>query len=88
MPSKSIEAWVVAALFPEDRAMETGIECYGDPESRLGQQAVRHRIQKKVRDYSNHCEEMERAWPRLTGSHGLSEAKRFETEFLSALPTA
>lgn len=35
MPSKSSEAWVVASLFPNDRAVGQGIECYANPESRL-----------------------------------------------------
>ena len=38
MPSKSTEAWVVASLFPTDQAMQQGIECHANAESRLGQQ--------------------------------------------------
>jgi hypothetical protein len=50
-PSKSTEAWVVAALFPNDLAMSRGIECWDDPESRLRQQPFGIRIQKRVEDY-------------------------------------
>jgi len=31
MPSKSTEAWVVAALFPDDRAVRIAIECLANP---------------------------------------------------------
>ncbi len=37
-PSKSTEAWVVAAILPQDKAVEAGIECFPDPEVRLGLQ--------------------------------------------------
>src|SRR6266545_3925071 len=37
-PSKSMEAWVVAALFPHDAAVNRGIECWPNPENMLAQQ--------------------------------------------------
>lgn len=86
MPSKSTEAWVVAALFPEDSAVQRGIECHANPVGRLGQQPANRRIQKRQGDYRNHAQAMTDAWPRLSGS--LTEAQRFQTEFMALVPPA
>ncbi|MBL9143837.1 MAG: hypothetical protein JNM99_09150 [Verrucomicrobiaceae bacterium] len=86
MPSKNTEAWVVASLFPNDQAMTQGIECYGNPESRLGQQPAAARVRKKKRDYLSRAAELEQAWPRIALPTALGEAFRFQTEFLTALP--
>jgi hypothetical protein len=86
MPSKSTEAWVIAALFPSDRAMSQGIECYPNPEARLGQQPKARRIRKTKRDYGAHPKEIEAAWPRISSPLSLGEAWRFQSEFLEALP--
>jgi hypothetical protein len=86
MPSKSTEAWVVASLFPTDQAMSQGIECYANPESRLGQQPAAVRIRKKKRDYQSRAAELEQAWPRIAAPTALGEAFRFQTEFLAAVP--
>jgi len=86
IPSKSTEAWVVAALFPADSAMRSGIECHPDPETRLGQQPKAHRIKKRQGDYEARAAELEREWRRLALPGGLSEASRFRSEFVAALP--
>ena len=86
MPSKSTEAWIIAALFPHDQAMAQGIECYPTPERRLGQQLKAQRIRKRKRDYEDRAKEFEEAWPTLTSADGLGEAHRFQFEFLEALP--
>jgi hypothetical protein len=80
-PSKSMEAWVVAALFPIDTSVLHGIECLPHPENRLGQQPASRRIQKRSEDYKNHFEELKNAWPSLAAS--LTEAGRFQNEFLA-----
>jgi len=85
MPSKSTEAWVVTALFPNDRAMKPQIECYANPASRLGQQPKRRRIRKSQRDYQAASGRLEQAWRRLAGDGGLGEARRSEAEFMAAL---
>ena len=87
MPSKSIEAWVMAALFPNDQSVRTGIECFPDPESRLGQQPRARRIRKKQCDYQDHSAELKGAWPRLLGNAALSEAQRFQNDFLAQAAT-
>jgi hypothetical protein len=83
-PSKSMEAWVLAALFPNDEAALNGIECWPRPENRLGQQPVGQRIQKRTEDYENRSEELKRAWPNLAVN--LTEAQRFQNEFLALVP--
>ena len=85
MPSKSTEAWVVAALFPGDQSIQQGIECFANPESRLGQQPKKHRIRKKQRDYEDRSAELSKAWPRLVEDGLLGEARRFQREFLEQI---
>ncbi|MBU6399146.1 MAG: AAA family ATPase [Verrucomicrobia bacterium] len=84
---KSTEAWVVAALFPSDRAMHQQVECYTHPESRLGQQPKSKRIRKKKRDYEAHATDLKNAWSRLVAPGALGEARRFQDEFLATLAT-
>jgi len=84
-PSKSTEAWVVAALFPQDEATNQGIECYSNPQSRLAQQPVARRIRKKIRDYKNRAADLQAAWPHLVAPGVLAEARRFQEEFLQAV---
>ncbi len=86
MPSKSTEAWVVALLFPNDIAVEQGIECYPNAEVRLGQQPVARRLRKKKRDYVERAEQFTAEWPRIAGADIVGEALRFQTEFLASAP--
>lgn len=84
-PSKNSEAWVLTALFPADSAVTDGnLECFLYPESRLSQQPKRNRIQKTVSDYKNKLTAISEAWP--TVRKKLSEADRFSSEFLAAIP--
>ena len=83
-PSKSTDAWVVAALFPEDVAVRRGIECWADAANRLRQQPLEHRMTKRVEDYQGRSTDLREAWPRLVLT--LDEARRFDAEFRAALP--
>ena len=84
-PSKNTEAWVLAALFPTDSAVANGnLECFQDPESRLGQQPKKVRIQKTVSDYKHRMSGISRTWIALRAS--LTEVDRFSSEFLAAIP--
>lgn len=86
MPSKSTETWVVAALLPEDKAMHAGIECFPNPEARLGQQKKIARFEKSRRDYLDRQKELEERWPHLTApDQGLAEARRFQKDVLEKL---
>jgi hypothetical protein len=77
-PSKSTEAWVIAALYPKNRTMEKqGWECYETPEAQLGQQPKKRRIRKSVADYTSKEADLSAAWPAL---QQLSEAARFTAD--------
>jgi hypothetical protein len=81
-PSKSTEAWVLTALFPNDVAVPV-IECHPDALSRFGVQPAKVRLKKTVRDYENARPKMTAAWSRLIKT--LSEASRFQVEFETAV---
>lgn len=88
VPSKSTEAWVVASLFPADRAVtatSVPFECLHDPGARLGQQPVRKRLRKTQSDYRSKEAALQAAWSRIAGPCGMSEARRFQQDFLAAL---
>ena len=82
-PSKSIEAWVLAAVWPEGNVVRRDDwECRPDPERQLAALPKRRRFEKRPDDYEHKQSEIEEAWP--TVSARLTEAARFEAEFLSA----
>ena len=85
MPSKSTEAWVLAALYPSDVAMSGEIECLSDPEARLAQQKKRVRIRKCQSDYWEQVKSFTDEWPRLTRHKKLGQARRFHEDFTRAM---
>ena len=85
-PSKNMEAWVVAALWPDNSLVQRNDwECRPDPESQFSTVPKRQRIRKRPEDYRRRQKEIGKAWPRVAAR--LSEAVRFEKEFLAAIPT-
>jgi hypothetical protein len=86
LPSKSTEAWVVAALYPDDAAVGAALpfECYARPETRLGLQPKRHRIRKSVSDYRERAAAIHRGWGRIAAPGALGQAQRFQAEMLEA----
>ena len=86
VPSKGTEAWVIAALLPEDPALKSEIECYPDPEKRLGQQKKSLRFEKSRRSYLDRQDQMERRWAGIVATESnLTEARRFQKDVLAAL---
>lgn len=84
IPSKSTEAWMMWLFFPDDREMERqNWECYPDPASRLSQQRKAQRFRKNQADYQARFATICQRWPELSAA--LSEARRFEDDFLVAL---
>jgi hypothetical protein len=84
-PSKSIDAWVVAALFPNDPAVLDGnLECR-QPENRFGQQPIESRVYKSVSHYDSHTDSLREAWPTVTEI--CTEAGRFSDDFRRAVQT-
>ena len=78
-PSKSTDAWVVAALFPTDPAVLDGNhECRSH-----AQQPLRIRIDKSQSEYENHGATLSEAW--LTVTEICTEARRFSDDFRRAV---
>ena len=83
-PSKSTEAWVMAAFFPNDREMTRAAwECHANPAGRLPQQPSQNRFSKKQADYEARASELCAGWPAITGR--LAEAGRFQNDFMTAV---
>ena len=88
-PSKSTEAWVLAALYPADRLVAGGnLECYGTPHLQLQSKPKRGRLVtggKKILDtYRLRAGEITGAWPNVRAQ--LSEAHRFSGDFEVCVP--
>ena len=84
-PSKSMEAWVIAAVWPNNRMILRGNwECHDNPAGQLQALPLARRFGKHVHDYRSKQNEMTMAWPNVSAM--LTEAARFEREFLAALP--
>ena len=87
MPSKSIETWVLAAVWPEGNVVRRDDwECRHNPEGQLTALPIHRRFKKRVDDYRRKQSEIEKAWRKV--STRLTEAKRFESEFLAARTAA
>jgi hypothetical protein len=85
-PSKSTEAWVMASLFPKDKEMtKMGWECHPSPGDRLAPagRLAGERLAKRHADYEARASDLRLAWPNISGK--LSEAMRFQNEFISAV---
>jgi len=89
-PSKSIEAWVLAALYPQDAAVTSGsLECIALPANRLQAKPVAERLvrsRKKVPGrYEARQQDMANAWSQVR--QVCTEAERFSLAFLNEIPT-
>ena len=84
-PSKSTETWVLAATWPDNDVIRRGDwECHPNPEGQLGALPKKRRFKKRPDDYRHKQSEIGEAWPNVSAR--LSEAARFEREFLDARP--
>lgn len=84
-PSKSTEAWVVAAVWPDNvLVLRDDWECRPDPETQLRALPKERRLEKRPNDYRARQSEFEAAW--LSVAERLSEAARFQRELLAAIP--
>ena len=84
MPSKSTEAWVLAAMWPENKMVRrSDWECRANPESQLAALPGGRRFKKHQDDYRRIASKLTKAWPSVSTS--LTEAARFESEFLAAI---
>lgn len=90
-PSKSTEAWVLAALFPLDATVRSSrLECHHEPANLLSAKPARSRLVrpgKKIRQrYQDKAGNVVGAW--ATVRKICTEAERFSTEFLVTIPAA
>lgn len=92
-PSKAMETWVIAALFPENRMVKRADwECRADPEAQLRAQPKSKRaagkkkgavLRKSVADYRGRRDDIAAAWPRVR--QRLTEAERFSRDLIDAV---
>lgn len=78
VPSKAIEAWLVAATLDDDHALQSGLECNLNVESRLKALPVAQRIRKASRDYRARERAIESAWSVVR--RRCTQAERFSAE--------
>ena len=83
-PSKNIEAWVVAAVWPDNSLVQQDDwECRSRPEEQLAALPKRKRFRKRQDDYRRKQKEIQRGWPDVSAR--LAEARRFARDFLAAI---
>ena len=78
VPSKAIDAWLVAAVFDDAQALLIGLECNLDVEGRLSALPIGQRIRKTRREYLAHEKSVTEAWSVVR--QRCSQAERFSTE--------
>jgi len=85
VPSRSIETWVLVALFPDDpTAVRTNIECRRDCEVRLKTHGLIKSGQKLIKAYKANENAMVAAWGAVR--ERCAEADRFSEEFVALIP--
>jgi hypothetical protein len=85
IPSRSIETWVLVALFPDDpTAVRPNIECRRDCEVRLKTHGLIKSGKKLIKEYRANENAIAGAWGTVRRRCG--EAERFSQEFLALVP--
>ena len=90
-PSKSMETWVLAALYPADPIVLAGtLECRDAPANLLSAKPAQLRLvrgsKKVVERYQDRAGDIGRQWSRVRAL--CSEAERFSSEFLAVIAIA
>lgn len=84
-PSKNTEAWVIAAVWPDNPVMlRADWECHPNPQGQLRALPLARRFAKRPADYRAKQSEITGAWPSVCAQ--CAEASRFDQEFRTALP--
>lgn len=78
VPSKAIDAWLVAATFDDGHALLTGLECNVNVEAQLAVLPKAQRIKKTTRDYRAHEKTVTDAWSIVR--QRCTQAERFSTD--------
>jgi len=89
-PSKSLETWVLVALFPQNQiAVSANVECRPNPEAQLQARPIAERLirsgKKDIAKYREHSTDISAAWEHVR--QRCTEAERFTQEFVAAVPT-
>lgn len=83
-PSMSMEAWVVASLWPDDPlVMRPDWECRSDPGAQLAARPRHDRVRKNRAAYEERHQQITDGWPIVAAS--LPEAERFQRQLLTAV---
>ena len=83
IPSKSSEAWLAAAVRPNNARLMAGIECSTNMEGRLAALPKGERIKKQVKEYRNHSATIKSAWPSVRAR--CSRAEVFHLDITAVL---
>lgn len=90
-PSKNTEAWVLQALYPDDREVRAGIECRPKPETLLaGKSAAEKMVRQKNGKYKKDPKKYKEKLPAIAQQwhavrSGCSEAERFSLDLVAKL---
>ena len=81
-PSKNIEAWLLAAIWPENRLVQRADwECRSNPERQLRALPKARGLEKRPDAYRTQMATVTSSWSRIRNT--LTEAARFERELLN-----
>lgn len=83
VPSKTIDAWLVAAVLAQGHKLLDGLECNLNLEAQLGALPVAPRLKKTQRGYRAHEPEVTGAWAIVR--QRCTEAERFSVDVLAAI---
>ena len=84
IPSKSMDAWTVVALWPDNHLVARGNwECRQDPGRQFSAVPHGERLAKTREDFERRANDIASGWPIVPSK--LTEADRFQVEFLRAM---
>ncbi|HRE90245.1 MAG TPA: hypothetical protein PK095_14010 [Myxococcota bacterium] len=85
VPSRAVEAWLVAAVFDESEPILEGLECRDDLSDRIAGLPLKRRIRKSRRDYAERASLVRERWSLVRGR--CTQAERFSLEVAAAVAT-
>lgn len=83
IPSKSSEAWLAAAVYPENQKLLAALECCTTMETRLSALPKREKIKKKLIDYRPLAATITSNWPDIRRKCTRADAFHIEAEAAS-----
>lgn len=88
IPAQSLEAWILAGLYPTDRQVTGGtLECRPKPERQLASKPVNGRLvngdKKNLSAYRTRADEFAQSWKQTV--RVCTQARQFEQHFLAAM---